>query len=74
MDQKVHRHRALGPRPDIEALLAEYREKSALDLDKAGLRELEALHARIDAHDGWHIDQRVETTITDLRPAGRQAR
>ena len=51
---------------DVENLLAEYRQKSALDLDKAGLRELEALHARIDARDGWHIEQRVESTISDL--------
>ena len=50
----------------IEALLAEYRRRSSLDLDKHGLRELEALHAQIDAHDGWHLDQRVEETMTDL--------
>ncbi len=51
---------------DVEELLREYREKSALDLDKHALRELEALHAKIDAHDGWHLEQRVETTITEL--------
>ncbi len=51
---------------DVEQLLCEYREKSALELDKHGLRELEALHAKIDAHDGWHLEQRVETTITEL--------
>jgi ATP-binding cassette subfamily F protein uup len=28
--------------------------------------ELEALHAKIDTHDGWHIEQRVEETISDL--------
>ncbi|MDJ0916653.1 MAG: ATP-binding cassette domain-containing protein [Woeseiaceae bacterium] len=50
----------------IEQLLAEYRERSAKALDKHGLRELEQLHARIDAHDGWHLDQRVEETITEL--------
>jgi ATP-binding cassette subfamily F protein uup len=50
----------------IEALLEEYERKSKLDLDKHGLRELEQLHAKIDTHDGWHLDQRVETTITDL--------
>jgi len=51
---------------DIEKLLEEYKEQAALKLDKNGLKELEALHAKIDAHDGWHIDQRVEETITDL--------
>jgi ATP-binding cassette subfamily F protein uup len=57
----------------IEALLREYERRSKLDLDKHGLRELEKLHAKIDAHDGWHIDQRVETTITDLNlPADKK--
>lgn len=50
----------------IEALLDEYAHKSKLELDKHGLRELETLHAKIDAHDGWHLDQRVETTVTEL--------
>jgi ATP-binding cassette subfamily F protein uup len=51
---------------DIEALLAEYQQRSKLDLDRQGMQELEALHARIDAHEGWHIEQRVDTVITDL--------
>jgi ATP-binding cassette subfamily F protein uup len=57
----------------IEALLDEYARKSKLELDKHGLRELEELHAKIDTHDGWHLDQRVETTITDLNlPADKK--
>ncbi len=50
----------------VEALLEEYARRSALELDKHGLRELEALHAKIDAHDGWHLEQRIEKTITEL--------
>ncbi|RZV34696.1 MAG: ATP-binding cassette domain-containing protein [Chromatiales bacterium] len=50
----------------VEALLEEYTRRSQLELDKHGLRELEALHAKIDTHDGWHLEQRVETTITEL--------
>ena len=50
----------------IECLLVEYETRSKLELDKHGLRELEALHAKIDTHDGWHLDQRVETTMTEL--------
>ncbi len=50
----------------IDALLEQYREMSSQQLDKAGLTELEALHAKIDAHDGWHIDQRIDATMTDL--------
>lgn len=51
---------------DIEALLEQYKAMSAKELDKHGLAELEALHAKIDSHDGWHIEQRVESTISDL--------
>ena len=58
---------------DIETLLAEYQQRSRLDLDRQGMLELEALHAKIDAHEGWHIEQRVETVITDLNlPADRK--
>ena len=57
----------------VESLLADYANKSQLELDKHGLRELEALHAKIDAHDGWHLEQRVETTITELNlPADKK--
>jgi ATP-binding cassette subfamily F protein uup len=57
----------------VEALLDEYASKSRLDLDKHGLRELEELHAKIDTHDGWHLEQRVETTITELNlPADKK--
>jgi ATP-binding cassette subfamily F protein uup len=50
----------------IDALLQQYKEMSSRQLDKRGLLELEDLHAKIDAHDGWHIDQRVDATMTDL--------
>jgi ATP-binding cassette subfamily F protein uup len=58
---------------DIKKLLRTYEEQSQLKLDKHGLLELEALHAKIDAHDGWHIEQRVEKTISDLNlPADKK--
>ena len=50
----------------IQALLDEYHERSQQELDKEGLRELENLHRQIDAHGGWHIEQRVESTISEL--------
>jgi len=57
----------------IDALLKQYKKMSNQNLDKHGLAELEALHARIDAHDGWHIDQRVEATMSDLNlPADKK--
>ena len=51
---------------DIDDLLQRYEAMSQRDLDKHELTELENLHAEIDALDGWHIDQRVEATMTDL--------
>jgi ATP-binding cassette subfamily F protein uup len=50
----------------IELLLEEYTRISQTDLDKEGLREMEELHKQIDTHGGWHIEQRVETVMTDL--------
>jgi len=50
----------------IQALLESYHELSQQDLDKNGLRELEKLHKQIDAHGGWNIEQRIETTISEL--------
>jgi ATP-binding cassette subfamily F protein uup len=58
---------------DIERLLETYEHQSQLDLDKHGLRDLEALQAKIDAHDGWHTEQRVDATISDLEiPADKK--
>jgi ATP-binding cassette subfamily F protein uup len=51
---------------EVEALLAEFRRLSGMQLDAHGMRELEALQARIDARDAWNIEQRVETTVTEL--------
>jgi ATP-binding cassette subfamily F protein uup len=57
----------------IDALLQQYELMSGKKLDKRGLVDLEALHARIDAHDGWRIAQRVDATISDLNlPADKK--
>jgi ATP-binding cassette subfamily F protein uup len=50
----------------VQALADEYREKSALQLDTNGLRELEKLQQQVDARGGWNIEQRVDTVITEL--------
>ena len=50
----------------IQALLDEYRRRSREELDSAGLRQLEELHRQIDTHGGWHIEQRVDATISEL--------
>jgi len=65
IDQPVHEVVKSGL-ADIQALLDDYRERSQQDLDRDGLRELEVLHQQIDAHGGWHIEQHVETTISQL--------
>lgn len=51
---------------NIEVLIAEYQNKSAQQLDKHGLRDLEELHQQIDAHGGWDTNQQVETILSEL--------
>jgi ATP-binding cassette subfamily F protein uup len=50
----------------IQALLDEYRQRSREELDRTGLRKLEQLHQQIDTHGGWHIEQRIDATISEL--------
>jgi ATP-binding cassette subfamily F protein uup len=72
MDKRVRDVVRSGLR-EIEDLLQQYQQQSTLKLDRDGMRELETLHARIDAHDGWHLEQRVEETITELNlPADKK--
>lgn len=57
----------------IQALLDEYQHRSRGTLDSQGLEDLEDLQQRIDSHGGWNIEQRIETTITELDlPADRK--
>lgn len=59
----------------VQALLDDYRERAASDLDAAGMQELEALHRQIDTLGGWHLEQRVESTISELDlPAEKRMR
>ncbi len=55
---------------EAERLLGEYRRLSDADLDRESLARLAELHARIDARDAWHIDQRVDEIISDLSLPG----
>ncbi|MGI9568855.1 MAG: ABC-F family ATP-binding cassette domain-containing protein, partial [Desulfobulbia bacterium] len=51
----------------------EYRRKSATELNKHELRELEELQHQIDARGGWNIEQQVETVLSELElPAERK--
>ena len=65
MHQRVHDVVRSGL-TGIQALLDEYQRRSAEDLDRQGLLDLQLLHQQIDAHGGWNIEQRVESTITEL--------
>jgi len=57
----------------IQKLLDDYLQLSQQELDRDGLRDMEALHKQIDAHGGWHIEQRIETTISELSlPASKK--
>jgi ATP-binding cassette subfamily F protein uup len=72
MDMSVHEVVRSGL-AGIQALLDEYATRSKERLDKRRMSELEELHQLIDVHGGWHIEQRVEATISDLvLPADRK--
>jgi ATP-binding cassette subfamily F protein uup len=65
MDQQVFEVVRAGL-AGIQALLDEYQRRANAELDRQGLFELELLHQQIDAHGGWNIEQRVETTVSEL--------
>lgn len=57
----------------IEALVADYRRRSSMPLDATGLRELEDVQRRIDARDGWQLEQRVDSIVSELKlPADKR--
>lgn len=51
---------------EIQALVDAYHARAAAKLDARGLRELEELQHQLEAHGGWHVEQQVDTTITQL--------
>lgn len=58
---------------EIQALVDAYHARAATTLDARGLRELEALQHRLEAHGGWHVEQQVDTVITQLQlPADKR--
>ena len=72
MDQRVFEVVRAGL-AGIQALLDEYQRRANVELDRQGLFELELLHQQIDAHGGWNIEQRVETTVSELQlPADKK--
>ena len=66
-DQTVFQVVAAGS-GELGALLAEYHEATRLAgvAERSTLQRLAGLHARIEALDGWNINQKVETVLTRL--------
>jgi len=66
-DQSVFQVVAAGS-GELGALLAEYHQaaREAGAAERSSLARLSELHARIDALDGWNINQKVETVLTRL--------
>jgi ATP-binding cassette subfamily F protein uup len=65
LDDKVRDHVAAGL-ASLQVLIDEYKRLSASELDREGMKALEHLQHRIEAHGGWSIDQRVSTILSEL--------
>ncbi len=50
----------------VRELRRRYEQLSHAAHDAATLREMETLQAEIDARRGWHLEQRIETVLSDL--------
>ena len=66
------REAVMGGLAPVRALLDEYEQLSRAELDARGLQALEALHRRIDAVDGWHVERAVETMLSEMQLPGEQ--
>lgn len=51
---------------ELRALITQYETLAGKELDKPGLRDLESLQRRIEAHGGWQLDQQIETVLSEL--------
>jgi ABC transport system ATP-binding/permease protein len=56
----------------VRALVEEYLHRSTGALDRQGLQELELLHRRIDAVDGWHVERVVDTLVSEMKLPAEQ--
>jgi len=64
-DQTIF-HVVAGGLGEIGALLTEYHQVAHAAADQASLQRLAELQSRIEARDGWNINQKVETVLTRL--------
>ena len=65
LDLTVHDYVGAGL-GELRELIEIYEQRSKENLDRGGLRELESLQRRIEAHGGWNIDQQVNMVLTEL--------
>jgi ABC transport system ATP-binding/permease protein len=56
----------------VRELLDDYQRRSAEAAGRQGLQQLEKLHRRIDAVDGWHIERVVDRLLTEMKLPGEQ--
>ena len=71
LDISVHDYVAGGLETHIR-LITRYSELTAEELDANGLREVEDLQRRIEAHGGWDVETQIAAVITALElPADR---
>jgi len=57
----------------VQGWLDEYERLSNGHLDKHQLREIEKLQHQIEAADGWHTEQRIDTILSELQlPADKR--
>jgi len=62
-----------GGLASLVELTEQFRRLSHGDLDAQGLREMQDLQQMIDARDGWDIERRVDTMLSELQlPADRR--
>ncbi len=50
----------------VQQWVTEYAKRSSGELNAHELREIAQLQQKIETADGWHIDQRVDTILTEL--------
>ena len=55
-----------GGLDEIRVLREEYERRTHNAHDRKELRELEEIHRRLDAVEGWNLEQRVETVMSEL--------
>lgn len=65
LDKTVHEYVADGLQ-HLQCLIDEYNEAVVAYKNKSGLKIIQDLQHQIEVEGGWHIDQQVDTVLTEL--------